>query len=151
MTHSQAVTGPRLFSGSSTFLCLLLSLSPPTHSLTHSSDERPSGRGKSDHDDKKKPWPALLWLVDLSCVISATVTESLPHFSPPLPPPLVLSEAVFQRGYLLLTERRGLTQPLISSAYRCSDRQTEELLSHTLLHLTVFPFHSPVQDSMLLF
>lgn len=52
MTHSQAVTGPRLFPVSFARLCLLLLLSPPTHSLTHSSGERASGRGQSDHDDK---------------------------------------------------------------------------------------------------
>lgn len=94
-----------------------------------------------------KPWPARHWLVDLSCVINATVAESLPHFSPPLPPPLALSEAVFQRGYLLLTERRGLTQPLISSAYRCSDRLAKGLLTHTPCHTyLLFSSIHPVQD-----
>lgn len=144
MTHSQAVTSPRLFSGSSTLLCLLLSRSLLPHTrLRTALVNGASGRGQSDGDDKTLACCTLIGGFKLcnQCHcrrIPPPFLSSSPPLPPPLTLPLSLSEAVFQRGYLLLTERRGLTQPLISSAFRCSDRPTEEL--HT--HLTAFLFCS---------
>lgn len=70
-----------------------------------------------------KPWPAQLGLVDLSCIIQRDCRWVLPRSS------LSLFEAAFQRGYLPLAGRTGLTQRLVSSAYRCPERTTHSSAS----------------------